>query len=197
MTTDHAPPAPVREDGAPPRRSPRRGLGLTVVLTIGALLAVVLGTGLGRNPRVVDSVLVDGPAPPLAGATLDGDNFDLADHRGEVVLVNVWASWCVPCRREYPLLQQAQRELGPLGVQLVGINTQDSDEEARAFLDGLGGENYPSVLDPDGRLAVEWGIFGVPETFVVDQDGRLVARHVGELSGEWLTTNVLPLLDSP
>lgn len=155
----------------------------------------MLGTGFGRDPSVVDSVLLDGPAPPLAGPTLDGGSFDLADHRGKVVLVNVWASWCPPCRDEYPLLRAAALDLSPLGLQVVGIDTQDRPEDAQEFLDELGGENFPNVLDPDGRLAVEWGTFGVPETFVVDRDGRLVTRKIGVLTSDWIARNVVPLLE--
>ncbi|MDQ3609990.1 MAG: redoxin domain-containing protein [Actinomycetota bacterium] len=164
-------------------------LGIAAVLT-----AVVLGAGFGRDPSVVDSVLLKGPAPPLAGPTLGGGRFNLAEHRGDVVLVNVWASWCVPCRREYPLLAEADRRLYPLGLRIVGIDTQDTVADATAFLNELGGENFPSVLDPDGRLAVEWGTFGVPETFVVDRDGLLVAKRVGELSPSWIVDRVIPLL---
>lgn len=168
---------------------------LVVLAAAGLVVAAVLGTGLGRDPTVVDSVLLGRPAPPLAGSTLDGDSFDLDDYRGKVVLVNVWASWCAPCRREYPLLEQAVSGLTPLGLQVVGINTQDTVEDARAFLKDMGGENFPSVVDPGGRLAVEWGTFGVPETFVVGRDGQLRAKYVGELSGDWITTTVLPLLE--
>jgi cytochrome c biogenesis protein CcmG/thiol:disulfide interchange protein DsbE len=170
---------------------------MLVLVAGAAVVAVVLSAGFGRDPTVVQSVLLDRPAPPLAGATLDGDRFDLGDHHGNVVLVNVWASWCGPCRQEYPVLEEADRELGARGLQIVGINTQDSDAEARAFLDELGGESYPSVVDPDGRIAVEWGTFGVPETFVVDRDGRLQAKVVGAVTREWIAANVVPLLDQP
>lgn len=178
-------------------RPRRRWLGLSVVVMMGLLLAAVLGTGFGRDPRIVDSVLLDQLSPPLSGPTLDGNRFDLVDHRGKVVLVNVWASWCPPCRTEYPLLQQVQRELGPLGLQVVGINTQDTDSAALEFLDELGGATFPNVADPDGRLAVEWGTFGVPETFLVDRDGRAVTRQVGEVRSDWIDSTVLPLLERP
>lgn len=174
-----------------PARSPRSvRWALMLALVAGAaIVAVVLGAGFGRDPTVVQSVLLDRPAPRLAGATLDGHRFDLGDHRGKVVLVNVWASWCAPCRQEYPVLEEADRGLGPRGLQVVGINTQDSDAEAQAFLDKLGGANFPSVVDADGRIAVEWGTFGVPETFVVDRDGRLRARLVGAVTTGWIIHN--------
>jgi cytochrome c biogenesis protein CcmG/thiol:disulfide interchange protein DsbE len=180
-------------------RSPRslRWALMLVLVVAAAIVAVVLSASFGRDPTVVQSVLLDRPAPPLEGAALGGDRFDLRDHRGKVVLVNVWASWCVPCRQEYPVLEEADRELGTRGLRVVGINTQDSEAEAQAFLDELGGENFLSVVDPDGRIAVEWGTFGVPETFVVDRDGRLRAKVVGAVTREWIVSNVVPLLDQP
>jgi cytochrome c biogenesis protein CcmG/thiol:disulfide interchange protein DsbE len=162
---------------------------------VAVAVTAVFSAGFGRDPTVVESVLLDRPAPSLSGPTLDGGAFDLGDHRGEVVLVNVWASWCVPCRREYPVLEQAARDLSPSGVQFVGINTQDTAEDANAFLDEMGGANYPSVLDPEGRLAVEWGTFGIPETFVIDRSGRLRSKVIGEVSTDWIMRTVLPLLD--
>lgn len=172
----------------------RQWVKLGLIAAVVVLAVGTLGGGFGRDPSVVESVLLEGPAPPLAGATLDGGSFDIADHRGQVVLVNVWASWCAPCREEYPVLKDAERELSPLGLQVVGINTQDRADNAQAFLDELGGQTFPNVVDQDARHAVEWGTFGVPETFVVDRDGQLVAKRVGPIDAGWITRNVVPLL---
>ena len=192
--TEAPAPTPVKaDDGAPPPR--RRWPWLVVVVVLGILGAVVLGTGFGRDPTVVDTVLMDRPAPPLQGPTLEGGTFDLDDHEGQVVVVNVWASWCAPCRREHPLLQDAARMLMPLGVTFIGINTQDRPQDAQTFVDELGPLPYPSVLDPDGRLAVDWGTFGVPETFVLDADGRIRAKLFGELTEGWIVEAVGPLLE--
>lgn len=181
----------------PVARRRRRWPWLLLLALVGLSATAVLGVGLGRDPTVVDSILLDEPAPELAGPTLGGGTFDLADHRGKVVLVNVWASWCPPCRREYPLLERAAAQLPASDFQLVGIDTQDTVEDAQAFLDEMGGSNYPNVLDPDGRWGVEWGIFGVPETFVVDRDGRLRAKYVGELRPGWIEETVAELLAEP
>ncbi|MBW3606669.1 MAG: TlpA family protein disulfide reductase [Actinobacteria bacterium] len=182
-----------RDDTAASAR-PLRWLWLTVAVAAAVVVTVVLAVGFGRDPSLVASPLVDEPAPGLSGATLDGGRFDLADHHGRVVLVNVWASWCPPCRDEFPVLQAAATELGPRGLVVVGIDTMDSDEAAQRFIDEFGGADFPSVVDRDGSKAVEWGVFGVPETFLVDRDGRIVRKTVGTLTDAWVTEYVEPLL---
>ena len=174
------------------RRRLWRALALLVAV---ALVGLVLVTRL-EGPPPTRSVLVGGPAPALTGSTLDGGTFDLADWRGQVVLVNVWASWCLPCRQEQPLLVSAYRELAPRGLQIVGINVRDDPEQARAFLQEFGQAPWPSVRDPDGRRAVDWGTFALPETYLVDRTGTLVAKAVGELDADWIPDNVEPLLSA-
>jgi cytochrome c biogenesis protein CcmG/thiol:disulfide interchange protein DsbE len=176
----------------------KRGRGRRVWRILALLLAVgvlglVLVTRLEGQPPA-RSVLLDRPAPDLQGTTLDGETFDLADGRGQVVLVNVWASWCVPCQQEQPLLVSSYRELAPRGLQIVGINVRDKPEEARAFMQEFGQAPWPSVQDPDGRRAVDWGTFALPETYLVDVDGTVVAKAVGELDAAWIQQNVTPLL---
>lgn len=193
--TDADPDLSVKPD-CPAEKRRRRWPWLVALVVFTVAVVVVLASGFGRDPSVVDTVLMDQPAPPLSGTTLEGDEFDLAEYAQQVVVVNVWASWCVPCRREHPVLLDAARVLEPYGVQFVGINTQDTVEDARAFLDELGALPYPSVLDPDGRWAVEWGTFGVPETFVIDAEGRIRAKRIGELSEGWIVEAVEPLLET-
>jgi cytochrome c biogenesis protein CcmG/thiol:disulfide interchange protein DsbE len=187
------PPAVADDDPSPPRR--RRWTWFLLVVVLAVMGAAVLGNGFGRDPTVVDTVMMDQPAPALEGPTLEGGRFDIADDEGQIVVVNVWASWCAPCRREHPVLQEAAQRLMPLGVAFVGINTQDRPDDARGFVDELGPLPYPSVLDPDGRWAVEWGTFGVPETFVVDADGQIRAKQIGELTESWVVQAVSPLLE--
>ncbi len=172
-----------------------RWFGLVAAVTaVGAAVAVV-SVGFGRDPSIVRSQAVSRPAPELTGATLDGGRFDLAQQRGQVVLVNVWASWCGPCRTEYPVLAAAARGLGPRGLVVVGINTQDTRAKAQEFVREMGGAAYPSVRDEDGTHAIDWGTFGVPETFVVDRDGTVRARLPGEVTAKWIDQYVVPLLE--
>ena len=177
-----------RDDATP---SPRRRwpwlAGLIVVVMV---VASVLSVGFGRDPTVVQSVFLDRAAPALTGPTLDGPPFDLADHLGTVAVVNVWASWCTACKEEHPELEAAAQRLSPHGVQFVGMNTQDTVEAAQGFLDEMGGSSYPSVLDSDGRKSVDWGVFGVPETFIVDADGNVRAKSVGAVDEEWIVRTV-------
>ena len=177
-------------------RRRRRWLLLVPALLVGLALTVPLALALDRPREAVSTAILGGPAPALSGPTLDGSHVDLADLRGSVVLVNVWASWCAPCREEMPLLVETARQWGPQGLRIVGIDVNDDDAAAREFLAGVGGTPFPSIADADGRLAVEWGTTGVPETFVVDRDGTVVARRVGAVSAAWLAEEVLPRLEA-
>ena len=189
--------APDAPPGAPElaaeTRQRRRWPMLLALMAFGVGATAVLAVGFGRDPSIVPSELIDEPAPPLAGPTLGGQ-FDLRDHTGEVVVVNVWASWCTVCREEHAELEAAAAQLQPAGVQFVGINTQDTVDDAKQFLEEMGGSSYPSVLDPRGRKAVEWGVFGVPETFLIDQRGRIRAKIVGKVTREWLVSGARLLL---
>jgi cytochrome c biogenesis protein CcmG, thiol:disulfide interchange protein DsbE len=126
----------------------------------------------------------------------DGRTASLADYAGRPVVVNFWASWCPPCVEEFPVLMQAQRQLGPDGLQVVGVNSQDNEREARDFLADMDAEGlFPHVNDPRGERAVEWGVFGLPETFLIDRDGIVRAKAVGLLTEEWIIDEVLPVLE--
>ncbi len=138
------------------------------------------------------------PAPDLSGTTLDDAKLSLADYRGKIVLLNLWASWCSPCRGEAPVLQKLSTELGPQGVQFLGINTNESSaENARAF-ERKFGVTYPSLHDGSGALADRFdGPLtppGLPATYVVDRQGRIAAYLKGPVDEELLRSMINPLL---
>lgn len=136
-------------------------------------------------------------APDLVGTTLDGKQFSLAEHRGEVVVMNVWASWCAPCRAEASTLVAAAKDLGPVGVQFVGLDTRDSDTSARGFIEKFG-IPYPNLIDRDGRLQLLFSDTlppqAIPSTLVIDREGRVAARVLGVVSESSLRGLVEPLL---
>jgi thiol-disulfide isomerase/thioredoxin len=137
------------------------------------------------------------PAPELTGTTLDGQTFTLRDHLGDVVVVNVWASWCAPCRAEAPVLADLARELADQGVQFVGLDTRDSDAAARAFVDRFG-IDYPNVVDTDGQLQLLFSDTlppqAIPSTLVIDAEGRVAGRALGKVSSSSLRGMIEPLL---
>ncbi|MEV1329399.1 TlpA disulfide reductase family protein [Micromonospora costi] len=180
----------------PARRIPAGRLtALLLVVTVGGLLAAGLRSGSEPPPAAGDPTPV--PAPALSGATLDGGRFDLAGARGQVVLVNVFASWCGPCRDELPLLAEAARRWSPRGLRIVGLNLRDGPEAVRALLAETGVADLTVLPDPDGTRAVAWGVRGVPETFVVDREGQIVARRQGVVDRAWLDRWVAPRLAAP
>ncbi|WP_166426667.1 TlpA family protein disulfide reductase [Labedella populi] len=136
------------------------------------------------------------PAPELVGTDLEGRTRDLADLRGHTVLVTVWASWCAPCREEAPMIRDAATRWEDDGLRVLGINFRDNATTARAFVDSAG-LTFPSIVDADGSLSVEWGITGIPQSFVVDADGVIVARRIGPITAEWIDSDVRPVVVAP
>lgn len=137
------------------------------------------------------------PAPDLVGITLDGDEFRLADQVGEVVVLNVWASWCAPCRAEAPVLAQVSTDLAEEGVLFVGLDTRDSDASARGFVDRFD-IPYPNVIDRDGRLQLLFSDSlppqAIPSTVVIDREGRVAGRILGKASESTLRALIEPML---
>lgn len=163
------------------------------LLALVALVAV-FATSMNRDPGLVRSVLIDKPAPTVTLAAVEGldvPGFATADLKGAPTIVNVFASWCIPCRAEHPLLEALKAETG---VRLFGINQADAPENARAFLAELGNPYDAVGADRDRRASIEWGVYGVPETFIVDGAGVIVFKHVGPLTVQSLEAEVLPAL---
>jgi len=159
-----------------------------------AFVAVValLAVGLGRDPRLVPSPLIGKPVPEFDLPPVRGRDLGLAsaDLRGEVSLVNVFASWCVACREEHPLLMALVEE-GTIPVH--GLNYKDRPEDAAAWLDALGDPYTRTGADVDGRVGIDWGVYGVPETFLVDARGRIVFKQIGPITPAVLEERILPL----
>jgi len=159
------------------------------------LIAVALGVGLTLKPSEIPSALINKPVPefslpPVKGRT---DGFSSADLKtGKPSLVNVFASWCIPCRAEHPILTAfAKRGVAPL----YGLNYKDKPDAARAFLDELGDPFTKIGADLNGRVSIDWGVYGVPETFVVSGDGRIIYKHIGPMTEATITDTILPLLE--
>jgi cytochrome c biogenesis protein CcmG/thiol:disulfide interchange protein DsbE len=167
-------------------------LALPLLLLVG--LVAVFATSLNRDPGLVRSVLIDRPAPafalaPVAG--MDTPGFATDTLVGEVSVVNVFASWCIPCRTEHPVLTELKARTG---VRLFGINQKDAPENARAFLAELGNPYDRIGADGDGRVSIDWGVYGVPETFVIDARGMIRFKHVGPISAQSLNEELIPAI---
>ena len=159
-----------------------------------AALVAVFALSINRDPGLVRSVLIDKLAPAFALAAVPGlevPGFDTADLKGQVSVVNVFASWCIPCRAEHPLLM-ALNDIAD--VRLLGINQADAPDNARAFLAELGNPYAAVGGDRDRRVSIDWGVYGVPETFVVDASGTITFKHVGPLTPETLESDLLPAI---
>jgi cytochrome c biogenesis protein CcmG/thiol:disulfide interchange protein DsbE len=157
----------------------RFSVAAAVLLPALAVLAL-LAYGFTREPRYIESPIVGRPAPGFALTLFDGRAVQLQDFRGKVVFVTFWASWCPPCRAEAPMLEATWRRLQEQGVLFLGVNTQDEEPRARAFLQEFG-ITFPNGRDPDGRIAIDYGVWGLPEAFVVDPTGRITYKHIGTI----------------
>ena len=174
---------------------PRGAVRLWFLIPLGAFLAlaIVLAVGLKLDPREVPSPLIDKPAPKFALARLDdaGKTVRLDDLKGKVFILNVWASWCVACREEHPLLVEfAKKRVVPL----YGLNYKDTRPDASAWLARFGNPYDASFFDEDGRVGLDFGVYGVPETFVVDGNGVIRMKHIGPITPEVLANKIEPLL---
>jgi cytochrome c biogenesis protein CcmG, thiol:disulfide interchange protein DsbE len=170
---------------------------LLAFLALAALFMFRLGAG---DPSRIPSALIGHVAPqtnlpPLAGLERDGapvPGLDSAAFKGEVTVLNVWASWCVPCRDEAPLLLTLA---GDRRIRVAGINYKDQADNARRFLGRYGNPFVANGVDANGRAAIEWGVYGVPETFVVGRDGRIAYKLIGPITPDNLATVLKPAME--
>ncbi|MEQ8968574.1 MAG: DsbE family thiol:disulfide interchange protein [Azospirillaceae bacterium] len=192
---DRSPDAAGGDPGSPAGRGLRRALfaaPLVIFAVIAGWMAVPLMTG--DDPSRLPSALIDKPAPEFALPPLPGrdDGFAAADLGGEPALVNVFASWCVPCLAEHPLITRlAEQE----AVPVYAINYKDAPGDAIAWLERHGNPFTRIGMDREGRVGIDWGVYGVPETFVVDAEGRIRFRHPGPLTPEIVEDTILPLVE--
>jgi cytochrome c biogenesis protein CcmG, thiol:disulfide interchange protein DsbE len=170
---------------------------LAVFLALAVLFVFRLNAG---DPSLIPSALIGHPAPqtvlpPVAGLERDGKpvpGIDAADFKGAVTVVNVWASWCVPCRDEAPLLVQLAKDPR---VRVIGINYKDEPDNARRFLGRFGDPYAATGADKNGRASIEWGVYGVPETFVVGKDAHIAYKMVGPITADNFDTVLKPQIE--
>ncbi|MCM0019021.1 MAG: DsbE family thiol:disulfide interchange protein [Tagaea sp.] len=158
-------------------------------------LAGYFGWGLTRDPSKIPSALIDRPIPDFALPELAGSGrpaLASAAIKGEVALVNVFASWCLPCKVEHPIFMRLAREGS---VRIHGISYKDKAEDSRAWLAELGNPYAAIGWDFDGRVSIDWGVYGVPETFVIDRAGTIRFKHVGPITPDVLNRDILPLIE--
>jgi cytochrome c biogenesis protein CcmG/thiol:disulfide interchange protein DsbE len=192
----------VANDKANPGNAPRRRrfivlLPLAIFLSLAALFLFRLNAG---DPSLIPSALIGHPAPqtnlpPVGGLERDGrpvPGLDPAGFAGAVTVVNVWASWCVPCHDEAPLLLQLAKDSR---LRLVGINYKDDADNARRFLGRYGNPFAAAGADQNGRAAIEWGVYGVPETFIVGRDAHIAYKLVGPITEDNLESVLKPQID--
>ena len=164
-----------------------------IPLVVFALLIAVFVVGLGRDPSQLPSPLLEKPAPQfdLPSLLVPEQRVTTQDFNGEVVLVNVWATWCAGCRQEHDfLLQLSKADVLPI----YGLNWRDNGPEARRWLQQLGDPYVATAYDQDGRVGIDWGVYGAPETFLIAADGTVLYKQLGPLSWGLWEENFVPLL---
>lgn len=180
----------------PAPRKPRVWLALLPLAVFAALAAIFfIQLERGGDKEAIPSALIGKPAPQTSLPPLDSTGlpgFETAALKGNVTLVNVWASWCAPCREEHPLLMEMAAD--PRFV-IAGINYKDKPENAARFLGSLGNPFAAIGRDDSGRAVIDWGVYGVPETFLVGKDGTILFKHVGPLTPEAVRSDLMPQIE--
>ncbi len=166
---------------------PWRRLLITVVIVIP--IVWLLAYGFSRDPRYIQSPLIARQAPSFTLPLFGGGTIRLEDLRGKVVFLNFWASWCPPCRAEAKTLEAAWQQYKDQEVVFLGIDIQDTDQDARAFLKEFG-ITYLNARDASGKVAIEYGVWGIPETFFIDPQGRITYKQVGALGRPIITAKL-------
>jgi cytochrome c biogenesis protein CcmG/thiol:disulfide interchange protein DsbE len=164
-----------------------------IPLLLFIIMAIFLALGLNLKPSEIPSPLLNRPAPVFSALKLNATTEKLSpvDLKGKVWLFNVWASWCVSCRSEHPVLNQLAQQQA---VVIVGLNYKDDPEAAKQWLATLGNPYNDSVMDADGRIGLDWGVYGVPETFVMDKQGIVRYKHTGAVTEDDVQKTFLPLI---
>ncbi|WP_075214197.1 DsbE family thiol:disulfide interchange protein [Mongoliimonas terrestris] len=197
-------PSPTAADNGTPPATPRRSIPIWAflpVLLFAALATLFYVRLYAGDPSQLPSALIGQPVPaftlpPVDGLTAGGEpvpGLAAADLSGGVTVVNVWASWCGPCRAEHPLLMDLAADDR---FRLVGLNYKDSPANATRFLNALGNPFSAVGADQSGRVGIDWGVYGVPETFVVGADGTIAYKHVGPLDPDSLANRLMPAIDA-
>lgn len=168
-------------------------IGLFALLGVLLIIAIVKMQSGTYSPRHIPSPLIDKPLPAFSLSTLHDPKKVLTndDLRGKVVLINVWASWCVSCRQEHPVLMALARQKQ---IPLIGLNHKDKRENALAFMQTEGNPYDVSLVDADGRVGIDWGVYGVPETFVIDREGIIRFKYAGPISTEIWEKTIWPVV---
>jgi len=164
-----------------------------IPLLLFIILVVFLAIGLNRDPHEVPSPLINKPAPPFDIAQLEqpNKNFSPASMKGQVWILNVWASWCVACREEHPVLVElAKSQIAPV----IGLDYKDKREQALAMLATQGNPYTLSAFDANGRVGIDYGVYGVPETYIIDKAGIIRFKHIGPINSQLLNQKIYPLV---
>ena len=165
----------------------RARLPIVIAIVVGFIW--LLAFGFTRDPRYIRSPLIGQPAPAFNLLLFEGGTIRFEELKGKTVLINFWASWCPPCRAEAPALEAAWKTFKEGNVVFVGVNIQDKEEDARAFIKEFD-ITYRNGWDSTGRVAVNYGVWGIPETFFLDREGRITFKHVGALSMPVITAKL-------
>jgi cytochrome c biogenesis protein CcmG/thiol:disulfide interchange protein DsbE len=188
-------------EAASPSKARRFLVAAIPLIVFGALAGIFLMQLIsGRDISVIPSALIDKPAPALALAPLEGairagqpvPALDTAAIKGKLTLVNVWASWCVPCRQEHPIILGLAKDPR---INVVGINYKDKNDAALAFLGELGNPFRAIGIDPRGTAAIDWGVYGIPESFLVGEDGTILYKHVGPFTDDAVKNKLMPKIE--